>query len=169
MFGSIHSPIPFVANFYFPKASFDQVDVVFSFFWNFLRERPWLRADASLLARPRGQEAFAAVLQALGQSSASLCLSVFPLQSEPINFDSHNEPVHLLENFDLLINTMHPNYPVVFQRIWDNLYSGVDPQADIPSVATSPHINAITIRALTHLLLRVRWRCLFFFEFEFET
>jgi hypothetical protein len=85
-------------------------------------------------------------------------ISVYPIQRDPINFDYNDEPVRTLEQFILLVNTMHPAHSSTFNKVWDQLYSGISPDSDIMDVATSTSIKALSVRGLTSLLLRAGFK-----------
>lgn len=147
-------------------SSFDQVDAVFNFFWRFLRDRPWMRSMesanvAGISNWDRAQERFVHALCALAQSSASIERSVFPIQRDPINFDFNDDPVRVLDHFILLINSLPPQFPTTLRSVWDSLFCGIDPNEDIPAVATSTTIKAKNLRALSVLSQRAAARALY--------
>lgn len=133
-----------------------QVPKVLDFFYDVIRTLATRAPEGDVLSWNQEQQLYYEALQQLLQSSPSLEYETYPLQEEPINFDTHNEPVHLLSQFSQLINNMHFNYASTFTAVWKQLMEGMD--EEIPSVATSEAIKVVTIRSMTSMILRAGYK-----------
>lgn len=120
--------------------------------WDIQLNKPWKKAyEGVYFLNPILKSYYKLVLSL---SSSLLELDIFPHLTVPINFDHLDDPYRILVQYTYLINHNIPSDPKNIKKIWDHLFTNIKSKSNIAEGITSDKLNALTIRALTSLLLR---------------